>query len=1323
METSLFDRCGWAALVLAAATVLYPSSSSAEISSSPRFSPEQASKILSLRNVGLAQLEEDRAKEARATFSRLAELVPGEALPLANGAVAALRDKDLAGAEALLAKAGDRADVWAIRAALENERNRPAAMRAALEKAAELDPRDLESRWRYARSVESDSSATATEKARRRTSLAEISQRSPANLPARLKLLLLEIEAGDAAAAKKALGEFEPLVSDGDARARQFLGEAKDALGRGDLKAAGVKVRVLENVQRVTPRYQQSLGEMFVQVVGLPLATFSPKVEEALRAGAGPSIPVSFRSLAASEENVERLLRRVDLKNTGAAEAYTVPSPFMRAEFFDYDLDGDLDVYLCGGTGPDKLLRNNLDGTFTDVTATTGDATFRSKKVVASDVDRDGDLDLVAIDAKGDLVLRLNLRQAVFKTVPLHVSGAADFAVEDVNGDGIPDIVVATSKGLRLLLGKGDGSFSEGADSGLGAGAASAAVRAVVLEDFDNDGFPDVISGSSDGLRAYRNLGGGKFAEWPAFSSPSKRSPSSFSSDVTNADALLAYDVDKDGDLDLLVSAGGKTSVLINDGGNANGWLTVVLEGLATGSGKVNRAGVGSLVEVKAGNLVVTRTAALRPMHVGLGARTKADVVRTTWTNGIPQSLFDQRAKTVVREVQQLKGSCPFVYALNGATGVWSFVSDALGRAPIGLLYDGVHLAGADTREWLLVPPGMLAPTPDGRLLLDYTEELWEAAYLDEVSLMAVDHPAGTSIVPNERMIPGATDKKLFTVTRPRPVRTAWSDASGRSEDVTARLARADKVYVDPGAETGYQGVRREHALVLDLGPVAAGSRVVLYLNGWIFYTDTSINVSLSQRKDLAHFPPVLEVPDGRGGWKTAMESFGFPAGKTKTMPVDLTGLLDPADPRVRIRTTMAIFWDEAYVTVDDLEVSVRMTTLPPARATLTERGFSRRFRETPDGPELFDHGDVTAAAGLGRRARKDHAPRRRHRPACEDRRPLGRLQGRRRDPDRVRGCESATAARGLDARLHRRVGRLGQGLRQEHGDRAELRSVAVPRDVRVPVPGDGAPPRPEVPRRDAHARGGPGALPKGAPLRRSATAALAALLAWPLLSTSLEETSVPPRSPIRFTDVTKRSGITFAYDTDLRHGRNLATMGAGVAMGDFDGDGFPDLFFVGSAANGKKPDAGPCGALYRNRGDGDVRGRDGPLGHPQLRLDNGGVLGRPRWWGAARPRRDRGRQDRNLEEPRQRLVSRGGRRARARRARLRRGPGGGRREWRRPRGPLRRRVPGYGLREGEHVRRVRGARPGRLRGPGGEAERAGRRRPLRSSGQRRRVS
>ncbi|HEX5854107.1 MAG TPA: VCBS repeat-containing protein [Thermoanaerobaculia bacterium] len=964
MKQSLFGRSLLCGALSCAAALLSPSFSSAENPSSPRFSPEQASRILTLRNVGLAQLEEDRPREARATFAKLADAAPGEALPLANGAIAALREKDLPSAEALLGKAlalGDRADLYAIRAVLENERNRPAAVRAALERAAALDPRDLESRWRFARSVETDPSASAADKAGRRTRLAEIVARSPSNLPARLKLLVLEGEAGDGAALSKGLAELDPLVSDGDARARQFLAEGKALLGAGDVKGATVKTRVIENVLRVTPRYQQSLGEVFTPVAGLPVRNFSSRVELGLRASAGPAIPVTLRAPAASGENVERILRKVDLKNSGSPEAYSVPSPFAAAVFFDFDLDGDLDVYLFGGGKPDQLLRNNLDGTFTDVTAKTGDAKFASKRVVVSDMDRDGDLDLVAIDAKGDLVLRLNQRQGVFRNVALGVSGAADIAVEDTDYDGFPDILVGTSKGLRLLMGREDGSFLEDAGNGLDTGDGSTAMRAVALADLDNDGFPDVVAATAAGkLLAFRDDSNGRFSPWAVFFSPSKKYSASSDPSFKGADLLLAVDVDKDGDLDLLVSAGGKTMVLLNDGGNANAWLDVVLEGLPTGSGRVNKQGVGSLVEVKAGLLYVARTVGLLPTHVGLRAETKANVVRVTWTNGVPQNLFDQKARSVVKEVQQLKGSCPFVYAQNGETGVFTFISDALGRSPIGLLYDGVHLAGADTREWLFIDGAALKPDSGGRLRLDYTEELWEVAFLDEATLMAVDHPEGTGVVPNERTIPGVTEKKLFTVANPRPVRAALSDAAGRPEDVASRLARRDQIYVSPGPEMFYQGVRKEHSLVLDLGDVKAGDRIVLFLSGWIFYTDTSINVSLSQRKDLAHFPPLLEVPDGAGGWRVAMESFGFPAGKTKTMPVDLTGLVDAKDPRVRIRTTMAVFWDEAFVTVNDSLVEVVTTALSPSSAFLSERGFPRGSRATPDGPEVYDHGDVS---------------------------------------------------------------------------------------------------------------------------------------------------------------------------------------------------------------------------------------------------------------------------------------------------------------------------------------------------------------------------
>jgi tetratricopeptide (TPR) repeat protein len=430
-KRSLFERCGWAALAVLAAAWVVPYSSSAENSrfssspSSPQFSLEQASRILTLRNVGLAQLEEDRPKEARATFAKLAEALPGEPLPLANGAIAALREKDLTGAEALLGKAlalGDRADLYAILAAIENEKNRPAAARAALEKAAALGPRDLESRWRFARSVETDPSGTPAEKAARRARLAEIVARSPSNLPARLKLLVLEGDAGDAAALAKGLLELDPLVSDGDARARQFLSEGKALAGTGDVRGATVKVRVLENLLRVTPRYQQSLAEMFTPVVGLPLPAFSPAVEQGLRAKGGTAVPVTLRAPVPSEESPGSILRRVDLKNSGTPELYSVPAPFTGAVFFDYDLDGDLDLVMTNGVDypdatsddpyhadPMRLWRNDGGGAWTEVAAAEGITDTRSGKgLLVFDYDADGDLDVFVVNNASTPVLYQN---------------------------------------------------------------------------------------------------------------------------------------------------------------------------------------------------------------------------------------------------------------------------------------------------------------------------------------------------------------------------------------------------------------------------------------------------------------------------------------------------------------------------------------------------------------------------------------------------------------------------------------------------------------------------------------------------------------------------------------------------------------------------------------------------------------------------------------------------------------------------------------------------------------------------------------------------
>jgi hypothetical protein len=514
--------------------------------------------------------------------------------------------------------------------------------------------------------------------------------------------------------------------------------------------------------------------------------------------------------------------------------------------------------------------------------------------------------------------------------------------VGDLDADGRLDLVWAGNDGAFAAVNRGDGTF-------LPARSLPAAGKPL-LADFDNDGFLDLLLASPVGpSEALRGDGAGGFARWSVGALPA----------ALDAEAV---DFDGDGDLDLaLVTGDGEAALFENRGGNANGWMDVALEGLPTGSAKVNRAGYGSEVEVKAQDLYVYRVANRPVTHLGLGGRRRPEVLRVVWTNGIPQNVLSPRTRTLVREVQQLKGSCPFLYAFDGRR--WRFVTDVLGNSPLGLLYDGVHQAPADTREWLLVAGTDLTPS-DGRLSLELTEELWEAAYVDLAELAAVDHPRAAEIVPSSPAMtpPPFAEDRLFTISRPF-VPTAV-DAAGR--DRTREIAQTDGVFVGGFAPTRYQGIVAPHELVLTLPRARAAKRVMIYLTGWIFYSDTSIQVSLSQRgaadSKLRPSGPSLEVPDGRGGWKVALPAMGFPSGKTKTMPIDLSRVLARTDPRVRVRTNLAIYWDRIVYTADDPPAPVRITPAPLASARLAFRGFSRRVRESAEGPHVFLHDDVDTA-------------------------------------------------------------------------------------------------------------------------------------------------------------------------------------------------------------------------------------------------------------------------------------------------------------------------------------------------------------------------
>jgi hypothetical protein len=230
---------------------------------------------------------------------------------------------------------------------------------------------------------------------------------------------------------------------------------------------------------------------------------------------------------------------------------------------------------------------------------------------------------------------------------------------------------------------------------------------------------------------------------------------------------------------------------------------------------------------------------------------------------------------------------------------------------------------------------------------------------LDEIRLVAVDHPDSAQVFVDERFPPiGPPRLHPFQVVDRRPPRSA---TDGHGADVLPALREHDDVYVSDLTPTRYQGVVESHDLILDLDAEAGSPGTLLFLRGWIYPSDASINVALSQQRDAHSLPPSLEVRDARGRWTTAIGNIGFPSGKDKTVVVDLSGRFPTRDHHVRIRTNLEIYWDHAFVARDAAATPVRVTPLAPVSADLHYRGFSRMYRRGGRyGPQWFAYDDVS---------------------------------------------------------------------------------------------------------------------------------------------------------------------------------------------------------------------------------------------------------------------------------------------------------------------------------------------------------------------------
>jgi Tfp pilus assembly protein PilF len=607
------------------------------------------------------------------------------------------------------------------------------------------------------------------------------------------------------------------------------------------------------------------------------------------------------------------------------ADAALPAGNFTAAVWVDYDHDYDLDLVLLGERP--ALLRNNGKAGFSDRTA---DIPFVPGQAVAGAVfnliaDTPGQDLVVAYADRGGVVYR-DLLAGKYAAEPLEAikPGVHAIATRDVDHDGSADLIVAGASGLTVLLNRG-GTFEEAASS-------AAPVRALAFGDFENRALEDLVV---DGA-IRRNGAMGRFAD----GGPTV---------LAGAVAMAAADFDLDGRIDVAAIDGdGALHLLRNETVTANRWMRVAL----TGVKNLQRA-PQAIVEVKAGRLYQKQAYAGEPLHFGLRTADVIDAIRITWPNGLIQNETKQPVGQALafKEAQRLSGSCPMVFTWNGRE--FQFITDILGVAPLGASAGDGEYFQVDHDEYIQIPGDALVPR-DGHYEIRITEELREVGYLDQIRLLAVDHPSSIDIFTNDRFKgPPFPEFRLFGVEE-RVYPLTARDHHGR--DVRAAILETDRTYPD-GFTRDYSGVAERHHLDLDFGSAAPDNRAVLILHGWVDWADGSTFIGAAQADPQGLIFPFVQVKDGAGRWTTVIEDMGLPAGKPKTIAVDLTGKFLSSSREVRIVTSLALYWDEIFLSENPDPPAVVLTGLDPAVAELRFRGFATpTIHPERKQPETFDY-------------------------------------------------------------------------------------------------------------------------------------------------------------------------------------------------------------------------------------------------------------------------------------------------------------------------------------------------------------------------------
>ena len=1005
-------------------------------------SPEHGATIAAFHS-GIAALQAGEAGIAGATFRRVTELAPDEPAGWANLAVTELVRREYEAAadhvDRALGLEPEDARLHRIAALVAGERGQRDAALAHLRSAVAADPEDLRALFLLARSLKEEGDAGVAEA---RSVLDRILALAPRNLPALLARARLAAAQRDAEGLEEDLQRIGAEAGQAGSTTTQ-IDSVRTAADSGDFDRAAAGIGYLETELYGLPTYREdqdalrigvdgadALVTRFLRLPAAPGRSAPPDPElafvpESLSVGEGTwdfvrglwlgdEVPLALIAANQRTVNVGVSPEQSRLfEFPGGAGAGPVPPTALA--LLDYDYDFSVDLALAGAGGI-RLLRQDAIGAFSDVTARAipadvADGAYTG--VWAADLDMEGDVDLV-LGRVGDAPLVLwNLGDERFEPGAAFegVTGLREFLWADLDGDGDPDaVLVDETARLHVFLNE---RFRTPRFRPYPVPDTLASALAIAAADLNRDATLDLVVLQTDGTvrRLSRTSDGWESAALTRWSG----SPTG-----DGSTRIFLVDLDNNGDLDLVVSSPGGSSVWlatpdglqphddlalhVTDIVDLGGEGRLDLVGLAPdgatsllanrggvdyystsirpraarafGDRRINSLGIGGEIEVRAGFLYQKQPITGPTVHFGLGEHANVDVARILWPNGTVQAEFNiSTTNEAVMAIQRLKGSCPWVFAFDGDR--MGFVTDFLWRTALGLRINAQGDASViHSEDWIRIRGDQLVAR-NGSYDIRITGELWETHFFDHVSLMVVDHPADTEVLVDERFTLPAPEPTLHAMGPLRPV--AWA-RDHRGRDVTALVEAIDERFVD-GFELGpYQGIAEEHYVEVALedgsAPAAAGGSdepapgapLWLVASGWVYPTDGSINVAIGQGGHARPRGVRVEVPDGAGGWRVLEPDLGFPAGKTKTILIDLRDAFAPgAERRVRLGTNMEIYWDRIAWTGGRPDAEVRTWRLAATTAELRYRGFSEVHAAGRRAPELPDYERVASVSPLWR--------------------------------------------------------------------------------------------------------------------------------------------------------------------------------------------------------------------------------------------------------------------------------------------------------------------------------------------------------------------